>query len=961
MDPFRHYLNRGRREGRAPSTQFDPKIYLAASPDLAREPIDPVIHFIEHGRREGRPASVRAIIAGSGLFDAEFYRAANPDVILSGRDFLQHYIEYGEREGRRPSLDFDPHTYLAANPDVAQMGQSPLQHYIASGRVERRHCRGPGLTSQEFPAAVSEVRSSGLFDDAFYLQQCPAVKKAGIDPLLHYLTRGFLDHLEISSALSMREYAHGHPEIRTTGLPPLLYLLRLGLETGTEESLALAAARLTATPSARPLPDDAISLERMAGVAYFNRFEFPTDSAESPGAYVTDAIVDLACRSVQLKVERIEPDISIIIPVFGQLHFVLNCLDSLAKHRSRFSVEVIVIDDESPQATQAWRLGAIPWVRYRRQEHNTGFIDTCNDAAKIARGRFLVFLNSDTRVAAGWLDELIGSFEIFPKAGLVGSKLYNTDGTLQEAGGIYWRDGSAWNYGRNQDANHPKYCFARRVDYISGASIAVPTEIWRTAGGFNASYRPAYCEDADLAFKLREMGYQVWLQPLSAAIHYEGKTQGRDLATGIKAYQQINMRRLAKRWKSALSAHRQHGHEPDQEANRPSGERLLVLDAVTPRPDQDSGSFITFRMLQSLQTLGYQITFVPQHNYAYDGAYTDDLQRIGIECIHLPHFRNITEVLDFRNDFDIALVYRFGVLKEVYEELRSRLPKARVILHNVDLHFLREERAAAMCNSRSKKIVAALTRSAELELMCKVDCTIVHTAVEAEIIKRLLPIDNIVEFPYIAELHRTQAAFEDRHDVLFLGGFGHPPNIDAVQHFVANIWPLVVPQLPERSRFVIIGASPPSEIQLLAGERIVVTGHVKDLQPYFDSARVFVAPIRYGAGIKGKVIQSLCHGTPSVITSIAAEGIGLTSGRETIIANADAEFAQSIVRVYSDRTLWHILQESGYRFVEERFSWKRGIEICRKVLDTADATWLARKDREMHRRLNYLVKKFGAN
>jgi glycosyltransferase involved in cell wall biosynthesis len=139
-----------------------------------------------------------------------------------------------------------------------------------------------------------------------------------------------------------------------------------------------------------------------------------------------------------------------------------------------------------------------------------------------------------------------------------------------------------------------------------------------------------------------------------------------------------------------------------------------------------------------------------------------------------------------------------------------------------------------------------------------------------------------------------------------------------------------------------------------------VTGFVEDLAPYFDTARVFVAPLRYGAGIKGKVIQSLCHGTPSVMTSIAAEGIGLISGREAIIADEDTDFAEQVVMTYFDRSLWYSLQAAGYRFVESNYSIKRGLELITKALDTADATWLARHERALRNRLDHLTSKAGS-
>jgi glycosyltransferase involved in cell wall biosynthesis len=190
---------------------------------------------------------------------------------------------------------------------------------------------------------------------------------------------------------------------------------------------------------------------------------------------------------------------------------------------------------------------------------------------------------------------------------------------------------------------------------------------------------------------------------------------------------------------------------------------------------------------------------------------------------------------------------------------------------------------------------------------------------------------------------------------MFLGGFGHPPNTDAVMYFISSVWPLLTPHLPERAKFVIAGSRPGPEILSLASDRIVVTGFVEDLRPYFDTARVFVAPLRYGAGIKGKVIQSLCYGVPSVVTSIAAEGIGLVSGRETLIADESTEFANSVLMAYFNRSLWHSLQSAGYDFVESNYSWNRFLELLTKALDTADAEWLRRHEEALRARLRELT------
>ena len=163
---------------------------------------------------------------------------------------------------------------------------------------------------------------------------------------------------------------------------------------------------------------------------------------------------------------------------------------------------------------------------------NVGFLRSCNRGASEARGRLLLFLNNDTEVQPGWCDELVRTFADMPSAGIVGSKLVYPDGKLQEAGGIIWRDGSGWNYGKFDDASRPEYCYRREVDYVSGAALAIPRELFRQLHGFDERYTPAYFEDTDLAFKVREAGRAVVYQPLSVVVHYEGVSSGTDRRRG---------------------------------------------------------------------------------------------------------------------------------------------------------------------------------------------------------------------------------------------------------------------------------------------------------------------------------------------------------------------------------------------------------------------------------------------
>src|SRR5271157_4616713 len=562
-------------------------------------------------------------------------------------------------------------------------------------------------------------------------------------------------------------------------------------------------------------------------------------------------------------------DVSIIIPVFNHCGDTRDCLLSIAQSTAGSSYEVVVVDDGSTDETPEM-LGRIEGLIQLRNDVNLGFIASCNRGAAAARGEFLVFLNNDTLVTYGWLEALRRTFDDIPGTGLAGAKLLYPDGRLQEAGGVIWHDASGWNYGKFDDPDHPKYNFAREVDYCSGACLMVRRALFQHLGGFDTEFKPAYYEDTDLAFKIRHAGQKVIYQPLARIVHHEGLTSGRSVRSGVKSHQLVNQAKFRRRWGERLAAH-----------PRPSDAPMRIV-----------------------------------HPHGEEAK-----SRGQVLVIDHPYYRSVRSFLkQHGGDFDVVIISRAEIAARHMATVQRFAPRAKVVFDTVDLHFLREEREAQLKQDPLLHVSAAKRKQQELNLARIADLTLVVSSLEKDILDReRLGLDVRI----ISTIYPLDGAdipgFECRRNILFIGGFEHPPNADAVLYFAREIFPLVKARIPE-AIFQVIGPDPTPEVLRLAGPDIQVLGYVPEVKHFFDQARLSVAPIRYGAGIKGKVNQSMSFGVPAVVTRVAAEGMYLVHEQNAMIADDPEGFADAVVRLWTEPEIWHRLSVNGRENLREHFS-----------------------------------------
>lgn len=626
-----------------------------------------------------------------------------------------------------------------------------------------------------------------------------------------------------------------------------------------------------------------------------------------------------------------EPKVSVIVPIYGKLDYTLRCLKSIAANPPAVPFEVIVVDDCSPDDS-AKVLAGVPGIRLESNPKNLGFIRSCNRGAALALGSHLCFLNNDTEVHPGWLDELFRSFDIFPGTGLVGSKLIYPDGTLQEAGGILWRNGNAWNFGRGQDASLPVYNYAREVDYCSGASIMLPKALFNELGGFDEHYLPAYCEDSDLALKVRDKGLRVIYQPMSVVVHHEGITSGTDTGSGTKAYQIANATKLFERWKKRLANHQPDGETPDEAKDRRHKLRVLVLEHCTPTPDQDAGSVSVFNMLLLLREMDFQVTFIAEDNFLYMPDYTVMLQRVGVEVLYAPYVTSVKQhVEQVGGRYDMVYLFRPLVVERNIKAIKANCTRARILFYTHDIHHIRMEREAALLQNPEKAAEAEKMKRAEFEAIRCVDSTIVVSTAELETLQPQLPETRLQILPLLLDVPGTDIGFEERRGLIFVGGYQHTPNIDAVQFFVNEVMPLLRERLPGVA-LNLVGSKPPPAVLALAAPDVVVHGFVEHLTPLLNCMRVSVAPLRYGAGVKGKVGTALASGLPTVATSIAAEGMSMVAGEHLLVADSPVDFAEAVVRAYTDINLWHKLSENGIKYARQSWGSAASFEAFAEVI-----------------------------
>jgi GT2 family glycosyltransferase len=607
-----------------------------------------------------------------------------------------------------------------------------------------------------------------------------------------------------------------------------------------------------------------------------------------------------------------EPDplVSIIIPARDHWGVTLRCLRSIARRTAGLKYEVILVDDGSRDRTVRADT-IVPGLIRLAMARNVGFVGACQAGAQQARGSFLMFLNNDTIVTDGWLDALLHAIRR-PGCGAAGSKLVYPNGLLQEAGSIVWQNGDAYNYGRGEDPDQSAFNYARPVDYCSGAALMVRRDAFEQVGGFDERFAPAYWEDVDLAFKLREAGWSVWFAPASVVCHLEGRSSGVDEARGLKRFQAVNRHVFREKWAATLVEQLPAGSATAWRAcSRNRRPVVLIADHHVPMHDKDAGSLFMHRALMTLAADGYRVIFWPDNMSRLPG-YAEPLEDLGVQIAYGP--LNLEAFLDGLGEpVDVGIAYRAEIATKYLPAFRLRVKALGYVA--VDLEAVREARRAGRLGGAPAGVDRLWSREAAAVRIAH--AAAVHSPVERMMLEQLVPGRPIFELPLpAAAIAASDRPFADRQGFVFVGST-HPPNVDGISHFVREIWPGVRAALGD-VRLTVVGEVCNRVPELARAPGVSLAGHVADLGGVLASARVFVAPLRYGAGIKGKVLSAMQAGVPVITSHVGAEGIHIEHGRSALIADNDAAFSALAVQAYTAPSLWAGLRDEALAVVTHR-------------------------------------------
>jgi len=489
-----------------------------------------------------------------------------------------------------------------------------------------------------------------------------------------------------------------------------------------------------------------------------------------------------------------EPRASIIVLAWRQREYLLECLQSLRESVTSVAYEVIVVLNAASEGVEDALRSQVEGVRLVKSAVNLGFGGGNNLGASVARGEYIVLLNDDASVEAGWLDWLVQTADASSDAGAVGSCVLFPDGRIQEAGSVIWNDGSTMPVGRNAESGSLTWHFVRPVDYASACSLLVRRTTWEALGGMDPGYHPAYYEDVDFCLGIRALGQQVLFEPRSRVRHHES-------ASSDPSYKSFlfrrNQRRLVEKWSDELAFREPPASLSRIELSRAvwrargCPQRVLVIDDRVPDAGFGSGDGRMVEAVLDLSARHYAVSIFPTWRVTMP---SDLLISAGVAVIEedlADHLRR-PEI-----SYDSVVISRPHNYDRLFNTVLELQPRAAVVYDCEALFWRRLVRLADLAatpeEAEALQAHAAGMRQLEETIALRSDALITVSGEEKEVLAAVeghCPIYDIL--PAERNVNFTSRSFADRRDMGFVAGWAAgptSPNADGLRWFVAEVLP----------------------------------------------------------------------------------------------------------------------------------------------------------------------------
>ncbi len=913
VEAYYHEIGVGLRH--SPNPYFDEDWYLAAYKDVAAKVAagayaSGFAHYLAEGYQDRSP---------HWLFSDRFYQFGNSDITKSRLEqagFVNsyaHYLANGDAEYRTGHLFFSPSAYAASRP--GETVATPFGDFVRgdcrAGSVARLSCYfDPVWYLQTYPG-VAELIATRKFSCALEHYLCNDTPRA-FDPN-EYFSEAFYTsvHVDVIGPIEAGQFRNGYDHFIQFGVfecrkpAPEIDLAAYFRAVDVQADIQNGLCRDVFAHYAENLKRrDAVEVEigEPAGRALF------AQRARALRPLFARHPIDFGLKE--------PPAVSVVMVMYHQFDLTLNALDSVRRNFSG-PIELILVDSGSADESR-FAARYVAGAKHVRFSRNVGFVDACNAGFVHVTAPVVLLLNNDVLLERGAIEAALARLAGAEDIGAVGGKIVRTNGRLQEAGCIIWRDGSTQGYLRDADPNIPEANFVRDVDFCSGVFLALRADLLKTLGGFDPAFRPAYFEETDLCIRLHEAGYRVVYDPAIMVTHQEYSSGDPVIALNMMAQ---NQPKFKKKNLAFLKTKYPRNAELVTHARALSrgGQKILFIEDRVPLRALGSGFTRSNDIVRTMAALGHEVTLYPiyQPIESVLSIYRDFPDHV--EIIHDRELKDLARFVTGRSGFFdtiwIARTHNAARLIEVLQSVREHLPMDRIVLDTEAVAAVRETRRTAL---RGEVPAMTLEAAVQAELASAALCRriIAVNDMDAGVIHEA-GFDDVAVLGHQQVLRPGAPAFEARSGLLFVGAIHgqDSPNLDGLDWFVTQVLPLLDEQLPDDAELTIAGyVNHRVDLTLLANKRRVrLLGAVDDLAPLYDSHRVFIAPTRFASGIPFKLHEAAAHGLPIVAATLLCEQVGWRGDVELLSGDISdpGQFATQCMKLYRDAGLWGALRQAA--------------------------------------------------